>query len=359
MSAICNSVPSDPTGTAPELCGKHDGSSEFAVDRCDRFAAVQWHGVLRVGPGKPFDDRSVGGDGGGHADGDASRFRSTIQLTHLRPHLALAIDVVAALTQLLLLVSLALTGWLNAWTALLTMGLGCGLAGLGWFLASRQSFGIRRRQLRGDSLRNWRIGKWVFASQLCSIINCYGVHWLIAWFSGAAAAGLFVGSTAIVQMASPFILGMHNLISPRMAAAEAESGNAGLRQVLIPATMVMAIAMLLFTVGIILFGEWLTTGIYGAEFSGHHMTTVLFAIAVSVATIAMPADRVLWIGKHPEASFRTAALGLLVTLVTTLALISTRGIEAGAIGILAGYLATALARWFAVWQLGIVGEKQS
>lgn len=278
---------------------------------------------------------------------------------HLRPHLALAIDVVAALTQLLLLVSLALTGWLNAWTALLTMGLGCGLAGLGWFLASRQSFGIRRRQLRGDSLRNWRIGKWVFASQLCSIINCYGVHWLIAWFSGAAAAGLFVGSTAIVQMASPFILGMHNLISPRMAAAEAESGNAGLRQVLIPATMVMAIAMLLFTVGIILFGEWLTTGIYGAEFSGHHMTTVLFAIAVSVATIAMPADRVLWIGKHPEASFRTAALGLLVTLVTTLALISTRGIEAGAIGILAGYLATALARWFAVWQLGIVGEKQS
>ena len=68
-----------------------------------------------------------------------------------------------------------------------------------------------------DLKRNWTFGKWVFASGLLWTASTNLYPWLLAFFHGAAAAGTFAACMGVVSASNPVLLGIQNLVGPKIA----------------------------------------------------------------------------------------------------------------------------------------------
>ena len=275
-----------------------------------------------------------------------------VSIAHLRPRGALAVDIAVSVTQISLLSSLAFSSRLNAASAWLVIGFACLLGSAGWFVATRKKFVLTMRRWRSDMLRNWRLGHWVLSSQVCSVLNGFAAAWLITLLMGSAAAGIFVGCTAIVLLSNPFILGMHNLLCPRIAAAYTEKGVEALRRVVLDTTFFLAASLSLFCAVVYMFGGPLTTFIYGESYQGYETTTFVMALAVLASGTGMSCDHALWVIHRPKVSFLTGLLGLSVTVLVTLVAIPALGVLGGSLGLLCGNAVSSATRIFVLARMG-------
>jgi len=283
-------------------------------------------------------------------------FARRYSLAHLRPHITVIIDGAVSAAQLSMLAVLALLGWLSAWTALAVLGAGAGAVAIAWLVAARPAFDFRRRRYRRDLQRNWKLGRWVFSSQVCSVFTVYTPHWLIAAMLGTAETGIFVAAVAMVLLTNPFILGVHNLLSPKISQGIAEQGNASVGKVIFESTLFLLAVMAVFLVAVALLGEWFTTSVYGSKFAGYNITTFVYALSTLCSSMGMPTDRALWATHHPKVSFVTGLIGLLVTILAVYSTLPIWGIVGGAFGLMVGNLTATLLRWAALFQLGITRE---
>lgn len=286
----------------------------------------------------------------------ARDFARRYSLAHLRPHIAVIVDGSVSVLQISMLVALALSGKLSAWTALIVIGVGCAMVSAIWLIAMRPEFNFHRRRYRHDFNRNWKLGRWVFSSQACSVINVFAPHWLIAGMLGTSATGIYVGATAVVLLSNPFILGVHNMLSPKLSHRLASDGKSGTGRVVMESTLFLAATMVVFCVVIAIFGDQLTTGIYGETFTGNNLTTFVYALSTFCSATGMPTDRALWATNHPKVSFYTGLVGLIVTIGVTLIALPAWGIVGGAFGLMTGNLSATLLRWLAYVQLGVSKE---
>lgn len=283
-------------------------------------------------------------------------FGRRYSLAHLRPHITVLIDVGVSVAVLSGLAGLAAIGWLSAWTALAVLGVGAGAVAAVWLAAARRQFEFRRRRYRRDLRRNWKLGRWVFSSQVCSVITVYTPHWLIAALLGTTDTGIFVAAAAMVLLTNPFILGVQNLLSPTISHEIAERGHASIGKVVFDSTLFLLVLMLLFLVVVALVGERFTATVYGAEFAGHNLTTFVYALSVLASSIGMPTDRALWATHHPHVSFATGLVGLVVTIAVVSVTLPVWGIVGGPFGLMVGNFTTTALRWGALFQLGITRE---
>ncbi len=132
---------------------------------------------------------------------------------------ALAIDSIVAVLQLGTLAALAWLELLTAKTTFLTMGVSCLIASIGWLAGSRSAFIFKTLHASELLPRHWNFGKWLLGGQVVGVFAQWASYWLLAFIASTVETGIFAACMSIVMLSNPLILGMGNILDPRLARA--------------------------------------------------------------------------------------------------------------------------------------------
>ncbi|HEX3997176.1 MAG TPA: lipopolysaccharide biosynthesis protein [Pirellulales bacterium] len=273
-------------------------------------------------------------------------FGRRLAFADLRINRAFWLDAVVVGLQLLLVGGLAVGGRLSAAAAFVAAGVSCGLVAVAWLYSVRSQFALGWNSTRQAWQQNWGFSKWVLADQTATTLNTYVMHWLLAILFGIAATGLFAACATILCVLNPIVLGLNNVLMPRVAIAIAAGSAAELRRVLWKSTLVITATTALFCGTLLLFGPRIMGLLYGAAYAGQSQTVSVLAIDMLVSSLAMAPAYALWARERSRTLFQVRVLRIAIAVVVSLCLAASLGPIAAAYGLLVGSIvATTLTCW--------------
>jgi len=277
-------------------------------------------------------------------------FARRYSFAHLQLGEAVVLDATVATFQLLALLGLYLGGWLNAASALGTIGVSCGLAALAWLLLHRRRFAVHAAHVGTDGMRNGKFGLWILGEQVIGWLHEYASVWLLALYLTTAATGLYAQYLWIVQLSNPLLLGLGNIFAPSLAQAFARGGTKQLSHAVHRAALLLGGAMVVFTAVLAVAGEPLLALFYQRDDSGHQLILVVLAVAAFFKGIGMAYNAGLRAAEQTAATFRASANGMIVMFACTGLLLGPLHLLGAALGLLAGNMASTLWRIVAYYQ---------
>ncbi len=283
-------------------------------------------------------------------------FARRFSFAHLRMHQALAVDAAASLLLLTALGLLGLSGWLSASTALLSIGLAGGTAGLVWFLARHAAFRRVPGAVVETARRSWGFGKWLLASQVALQLQGYAAHWVTLLIAGAAVTGVYSACLSIVALANPFLFGLFNVLTPKFVRILKDQGEAGLRRAALKDAALVGAIMGGFAILVHAFGPQLMSLLFPSkDFAGGPEVLSVLALSSAVAALGAPATIALSAAERGRPiAFLAFAAFMLGTIVATVLLL-----RYGLIGAVWGILLTEALGTLARWALFLSGNRFS
>ena len=271
-------------------------------------------------------------------------FVRRICFARLRLKAAFVFDAFIGAGQVGGLLLVARLGWLSANSAYWLIGGVCGLAVLVWLWMDRRFYSVRVDASTEDLKRNWTFGKWVFASGLLWTASTNLYPWLLAFFHGAAAAGTFAACMGVVSASNPVLLGVQNLIGPRIAHEYAENGPVALRRFVLKISGIIALPLSLLTLVLVVWGDRLIGMLYGRQYTGNKLVVAVLACNLLVTAVAFAFSRALFAVERADLDFRLnlAAIAIMATLGVWL--VHGYGPLGAAIGLLVAILLTSAVR---------------
>jgi O-antigen/teichoic acid export membrane protein len=284
-------------------------------------------------------------------------FGRKFALAHIRTAHALAIDVGVSALQLGMLGSFIWCERLSAPAALAAVGIACAFMGGAWLYLSRDQFSLRGVVTHEAIGTSWRLGKWLFASQMSLLVQNYVMYWLLAWLTGAFSAGLFAACMTIAQFSNPLTIGLGNVLIPRAVLALQHGGGPNLLRQITSDTLLIGVIMTVFCAIVLLLGDQLLILLYGGDYSGQGRAVAVLALALLASAIGMPASNALAALEHPRTIFWAGLIGAAITVVLVSTLVSAWGVIGAAYGFLAGNIVGSVGRCAAfLWVLSRRGS---
>ncbi len=266
-------------------------------------------------------------------------FGRRMAFAHLNITTALLLDLAVAAMQIGGLAVVAAAGLLSAGTAYSVMGLSCAVGGVAWLAFDRARFTIQWPRVFAEFRRNLSLGRWVLAEQLTGSLRHFVVLWMLAFMLGETATGTLQACLAIVAFSGPFMLGVGNVLAPRLARSRTGVDASEMRRVVRKATLVLGVAMGGFCGLIVLFGGELVQLLYGNGYADNGHTIALAAAAALASALGHPAGYGLLAMERANVCFSLRVFALSVTFLVTFCLIGPLGVTGAAYGLLAGSLA--------------------
>lgn len=263
---------------------------------------------------------------------------------NLRMKTALILDSVVAVNQIGGLLMLSHLGMLSARQAYWVIGTACGIAALVWVISRRKMFSFRLIQTIHDLKRNWSFGKWIFAGNIIWLMSGQLYQWLLMGFHGTAAAGVFSACWGAVAVVNPLLVGIENLLAPKIARAYTQ-GIGELRQGVRKTTFFLVGAMALYCLVMSIFGGQFVALLYGSKYAGNHTIVSVLAMSIVASAIASAAAYGLWAMERPDVNFKVNLIALSVTLTLGLWLAKSFGPLGVASGLLTGITAASTVRY--------------
>lgn len=271
---------------------------------------------------------------------------------HLRTATALALDALVVVLQLAVLGWLLAAGGLGPGTAHLAAGAACLLSVLVWYAwVGRGELAWHRRRVVADLLHHGRLGRWLFASQMVFLLQWNAVTWLLALLAGATETGALAACLTLALLCNPLLLGMSNLLEPRVVLACVSGGPVQVWRMVVKWTVWLLLLVTGYCALIALFGSRGLSLLYGPAYAVYAPALTLMALTVLAGTWGLAADAGLRAVERADVGFRISVLSLVVTLGLAAALIPGSGVTGAAGGMLAGAVAGSAARWAALAQL--------
>ncbi|MCO6455851.1 MAG: hypothetical protein J5I93_11190, partial [Pirellulaceae bacterium] len=265
---------------------------------------------------------------------------------------ALALDALVVVLQLALLGWLLAAGGLGPGTAHLAAGAACLLSVMVWYAwLARGAFSFRRRRVVSDLLRLGRLGRWLFASQMVFLLQWNAVTWLLALLAGATETGALAACLTLALLCNPLLLGMSNLLEPRVALACATGGPAEVWRMVVLWTALLLPLVAGYCAALALFGARGLSLLYGPAYAAYAPALNLMGLTVLAGTWGLAADAGLRAVERADVGFRISVLSLMVTLGLAAAAIPFSGVTGAACGMLAGAVAGSAARWAGLAQV--------
>jgi O-antigen/teichoic acid export membrane protein len=271
-------------------------------------------------------------------------FVRRVCFARLKLKAAFVFDTCVGVGQIGGLLLLARLGWLSANSAYLLIGAACGVGVIWWLWADRSFYRPRADASVADLKRNWTFGKWVFASGLLWTASTNLYPWLLAFFHGAAAAGTFAACMGVVSASNPVLLGIQNLIGPKIAHEYAQNGPIALRRLVLRISAIIALPLSLLTLALILWGDRLVGMLYGHQYTGNMPVVAALACNLLVTAVAFAFSRALFAVERADLDFRLnlAAIAIMATL--GLWLVRSYGPLGAALGLLTAIVLTSAVR---------------
>jgi O-antigen/teichoic acid export membrane protein len=252
-------------------------------------------------------------------------------------------DATAALIQLLGLTALTLSGHLTAAAALVVLAAGTSITAGTWLMRSRQTRVIRWKLTGLYLRRNWQVGKWLACAQLTGIIHMMVPTLLLAVFVNAAATGLYTAYFNFALLANPLILAVINLLLPKSARAFKESGRRGTAGLVSNAALAMAGILACYVGALALWGDYVVSFVYGAEYLGHHSVLIILGLCTIAWSTSMAFAAGLTALRDARSSFIASLLGTAVSTVIITATASSWEVTGAAVGLCIGSYVAAVA----------------
>lgn len=272
-------------------------------------------------------------------------FCRRVTFAHLQLRSALALDAVAVALQFAGLATLSATGGMSAAHCFAVIGLSCGVVSALWLYSLRGQFQLRNVPVRDAWRRNWRFSKWVVIEHSASILHVNTTQWILAAMLGTTATGLFAACAQILNVFNPIVLGLNNVLMPRIAMAMSQDGAREVRRVVHKATLALLSGTAVFCGTIILFGSQIIRLVYGDKYAGQEGTITILAIDMLVQSLATPAAYGLWAFERSRTLFFVRLVRMGITVPMSLVLIPQFGPLGAAWGLLGSNIVGGLVTW--------------
>jgi O-antigen/teichoic acid export membrane protein len=269
----------------------------------------------------------------------------------LRMKTALAIDCAVAVVQVGGLLLLAWLRLLTADRAYWAIGAACGIGALAWLAGNRRAFAVRLDQTLADFVRNWSFGKWIFASGLLWDVGMSFYPWILAWFYGTQATGVWAACLGVVSMGNPALLGVQNYLGPQIVHCRAEGGNNALCRFVLQASTAFCGFVLIFSLFLLVCGDWLLVLFYGAKYAGNSLVLYAMAMNLVVSAATFSISRGLLAMERADVDFIINAVAVVLLLSAGLWLVQAWGVFGAALSILLTNVVILVAKYAAFTSL--------
>jgi O-antigen/teichoic acid export membrane protein len=260
---------------------------------------------------------------------------------------ALVFDLGLAFLQFGGLATLGATGFLSAFTAFLVLGGSSGIAAVTWIWIHWPELEIAFHQVWSDWNKAWKTGKCVFASGLLWGIAMNVYIWIIGYFHGAAETAVWAASFGVITLINPLLLGVQNVLGPKIALAFAQSGIGGMRRFVIQSALAFFAVMAAFAVAMLITGDPIVALIYGPQYAGQGLLVALLAANTALITLGFSPSRGLFTIERADVDLKINGLALAMLLIMGVPMVKLFGPIGAAVAQLSTSAVAAAVRWAA------------
>ena len=257
---------------------------------------------------------------------------------------AFVFDTCIAVGQIGGLFLLARLGRLSASRAYWVIGIACGIVGLWWLWSDRGSYHPRMSESLADLKKNWVFGKWVFASGLLWAVSMNLYPWFLAAFHGIASTGVWAACLGVVSVANPALVGIQNLLGPKICHVYAAEGPRALRRLVLKITAVIALPTSLLCVVMFFWGGRLIALVYGRQYAGNNLVVAVLAFNLLVTTVSFSFSRALFAIERADVDFLVNLAALFIMVTLGFWLVRAFGPLGAALGLMGASLVTSAVR---------------
>jgi O-antigen/teichoic acid export membrane protein len=194
--------------------------------------------------------------------------------------MALRLDVGVSALQIALVIALALAHKLTAVNAILALGLANFVSAGVWLAASSKQFNVRRALLVPVARRNWRLGKWLFASSMMWVAGLYLYPWVINAMRDTAEAGVFGACALLASLGNPLVSAMQNYLGPAIAHDHDELSLAAFHRMVMRRTVQFAALVLPVSIAMALCSQFLLDLIFKGQYAGEGRVAAVLVFAI-------------------------------------------------------------------------------
>ena len=254
---------------------------------------------------------------------------------------AFFVDTTVALVQIGSLLLLAWTHRLTPGSAFYAIGLACGLTTLSWFFLKRGSYSFKKNHVLMDFKKNLSFGKWMFASCLLWALGMNLYPWVLAFFHGTGATGVWAACYGVIAIANPLLLGIQNFLGPKIVQSCTLNSRDGLYKFVKKVTLYYVLIILPLALFLCIFGDRLVVLFYGEKYGGNGLVVAVLALYLLVLAGAFTFSRALLALEQAKIYFVANIIPLVVMLTLGLYLVKQMGVIGVALGLLVGAITTA------------------
>ena len=275
-------------------------------------------------------------------------FARRFAFAHLDTSRVLFLDLAVAIIQLSALGWLGASGRMSATSACAALGAACAFPTAIWLYYARAEFTIHVRNVQVVLKQTWVLGKWLLVGRITSQVQGYVVYWLAAADGGVAVTGVYAACMSIVGLANPLMIGLANVLMPKLVLAWKHGGGPRLWHEAIRNTALIAAVMTAFNLAVFLGGEHVMRFLYhGKEFEGHGQTLIVLALAMSSGTLGEAPSIALAAMERPRPIIMVTAVEAVLTVALVWILMTKWGLLGAAYGMLVGNVTGTVGRWIA------------
>ncbi len=256
---------------------------------------------------------------------------------------AIRVDIAVAVLQLSGLTWLWITNRASAETAFMVIAAACATASALYLFKNRHSFVFRLSDLGASISKNLSFGGWMFGSTLLWAASMSLYPWLLTWFHGTGAMGIWGACWGVAALANPIMVGIQNFLGPEIVKNFTDDGLYGLKWHVRRKTILYLAAVSPIAIGLIFFGRYLVPFFYGSKYSDSGMIVAVLGIHILVIAASYPVSRALIAIEEARTYFMASFVPLLVTLSCGIFLVHRFGPLGVALGTLLGTSVTAVA----------------
>jgi O-antigen/teichoic acid export membrane protein len=271
-------------------------------------------------------------------------FARRVCFARLKLMTAFVFDTFIAVGQIGGLLLLARFHLLSASRAYWVIGTACGIAVLWWLWSARGVYHPRMSESLADLKKNWVFGKWVFASGLVWAISMSLYPWFLAAFHGIASTAVWAACLGVVSVANPALLGIQNLVGPKISHVYAAEGPRALRRLVLKITAVIALPTSLLWLVMFFWGGRLIGLLYGRQYAGNNLVVSILALNLLVTAVAFSFSRALFAIERADVDFLVNFAALFIMLTLGFWLVRALGPLGAALGLLGANLVTSVVR---------------
>jgi len=179
---------------------------------------------------------------------------------------------------------------------------------------------FRREDVKEYAGEFWRLGKWLLAANLTTLVTDIGYNWMLGLRHSTELAGFYRVIGDLNKVVNPVVFTLVGLIVPVVARTRAESGTLVAKRVGLKYVAVGAVPVMMYMLVLVAIPELLLRAIYPSAFEGLGNGIRIFAMTNIIGFLATMCLAILNGLGRPHVQFLSALTNTLATLLIGLPL---------------------------------------